>query len=185
MERYADFRLISATNLNLEQLVRKGLMRKDFYYRINAVDLRLPSLRERREDIPILIDHSLSRQRLSRKNLPSEFLDRLCSYTWPGNVRELQNALSRWLTLQDTELGLNFPLEPPGGSQTDTFDEARPEPPLSFSPQRMDNYADFERASLLKALIGCDWRPEKVAEELSLSCSTVYRKMKKYCFLKR
>jgi transcriptional regulator with PAS, ATPase and Fis domain len=183
VERYSDFRLISATNLNLEQLVHKGLMRKDFYYRINAVTLRLPSLRERREDIPLLVDHFLSRQRLSHKDLPPEFMERLCAYAWPGNVRELQNALSRWLAFQDTDLGLNPLLEPIGGSQPDVPGEMRLE--NIRASLEAGSYADFERERLLKALIRGHWRPETAAAELALSRSTIYRKMKKYGLLKR
>ena len=181
-ERYSDFRLVSATNLDLEFLVRKGLMRKDFYYRINAVTLRLPSLRERREDIPLLADHFLSRQRLSHKDLPPELLERFCAHSWPGNVRELQNALSQWLAFKDTDMGLGQPTEFLEGGKPDATGEARPEPSL---PTEVKNYADFERERLLTALIRNDWRPEETAAMLAVSRSTVYRKMKKYGFLKR
>ena len=184
-ERYSDFRLISATNHNLEQLVHKGLMRKDFYYRINAVNLNLPPLRERREDIPLLVDHFLSRQRLSRNDLPAEFLERLCAHSWPGNVRELQNALSRYLAFQDTEnifepfAAADSPAVPPAI----TPGEAGPDE--KSPPFPVGSYDDFERERLLRTLMSINWRPEAAAVRLGLSRSTIYRKMKKYGLLKR
>ena len=171
-ERHSDFRLISATNRNLEQLMDKGLMRKDFYYRINALTLHLPALRERREDIPLLVDYFLSRHGLGRQDLPPEFLKRLCAYDWPGNVRELQNALFRWQTFQETNLDLSLFPEPLAADQS----PAQPE---------VNCYIEFEKEILLKALIKSDWRPAAAARQLALSRSTVYRRMKKHGFLKR
>ncbi len=186
--RHSDFRLISATNRNLEGLVNKGLMREDFYYRINAVTLNLPPLRERFDDIPILIDFFLARQKLHSDDLPPEFMERLLSYSWPGNIRELQNVLSRYLAFQDTEL-TNKGLELPSSLLED-------ETPISLAGKalRVENFrpheeamtfADFERDELLKALNGCRWQVEEAAKSLNLSRSTIYRKMKKYDLLKK
>jgi transcriptional regulator with PAS, ATPase and Fis domain len=179
VERYSDFRLISATNHNLEQLLQKGLMRKDFYYRINAVNLHLPPLRERRGDIPILVDHFLHRQRLSRHDLPPEFLERLCAYSWPGNIRELQNALSRYMAFQDMDLASRQIFEPA------VAPAAAPGLQDGSAPPRAGNYEEFERGRLLEALSLHDWRPEEAAARLGWSRSTIYRKMRKYSLLKR
>ncbi|MCX5662265.1 MAG: sigma 54-interacting transcriptional regulator [Planctomycetota bacterium] len=102
-----DVRVISATNLNLEEEVRKGTFREDLYYRLNVVTINLPPLRSRREDIPPLIDHFLDRynrenQRKLRK-ISREVLNTLLRYPWPGNVRELENAIERAVVLTQGE----------------------------------------------------------------------------------
>src|SRR5947199_2615000 len=96
-----DFRLISATNRPLEQFVRDGRFREDLYYRVNAFAIRLPSLRERQVDIPVLAERFLARYcaaqglPLDSKNFSREALDRFLAYQWPGNIRELESTVSR------------------------------------------------------------------------------------------
>ncbi len=102
-----DVRLIAATNLNLEEEVRKGTFREDLYYRLNVVTINLPALRSRREDIPPLIDHFLDRynrenQRKLNK-ISREVLNTLLRYPWPGNVRELENAVERAVVLSQSD----------------------------------------------------------------------------------
>src|SRR5207253_5131177 len=97
----ADFRLISATNRPFEQFVRDGRFREDLYYRVNAFSIRLPSLRERPVDIPVLAARFLARYcagnglPLDGKTLSAEAISRLQSYPWPGNIRELESTVSR------------------------------------------------------------------------------------------
>src|SRR3989304_8233776 len=99
----ADIRVIAATNSDLEKAVKEGRFRGDLYYRLNVVCLQLPALRERREDIPALIDHFVEKYaaelKKPRKRLSPEALDRLVSYHWPGNVRELENVRERGMVL--------------------------------------------------------------------------------------
>jgi two-component system response regulator GlrR len=92
----ADFRLICATNRNLGQRVRDGLFRQDLYYRINVLVLRMPALRERREDIPLLAHH------FSRRKLSPGAMEKLCNHDWPGNLRELRNVMVRAEVLHDS-----------------------------------------------------------------------------------
>ncbi|MBU2498340.1 MAG: sigma 54-interacting transcriptional regulator, partial [Proteobacteria bacterium] len=94
------FRVIAATNRNLIDLVKEGLMREDFFYRVNVMPITLPPLRERREDIPLLIDHFLKIYRGEEKEvrIPARVMDVMFSYPWPGNVRELQNVIRRYLS---------------------------------------------------------------------------------------
>jgi transcriptional regulator with PAS, ATPase and Fis domain len=100
-----DFRLISATNRPLEQFVRDGRFREDLYYRVNAFAIRLPSLRERQVDIPVLAQRFLARYcaaqglPLDSKSFSRESLDLLCGYHWPGNIRELESIVKRWVVL--------------------------------------------------------------------------------------
>ena len=101
----SDFRIIAATNQDLKQQMKKGLMRKDFFYRIHIIPLHLPPLRERKEDIPLLIEHFMQNHPPS-KNLPTitlRVMEALTSYDWPGNVRELQNTLHRYVTLGEVD----------------------------------------------------------------------------------
>ncbi len=188
--RYSGFRLIAATNRNLGLLIRKGMMREDFYYRINAITLYIPPLRKRQEDIPILINHFLGRQNMTYEALPPEFFKRMLSYSWPGNIRELQNVLSRYLTFQETDLNHEndrelhqvLPDFAPLGDLSEPLVQASASPPVDTLH---DNYDNFERHRLLVALNNNDWDPDGVARQLGHSRSTIYRKMKKYGLLKR
>jgi Nif-specific regulatory protein len=114
-----NVRIVAATNRSLEQLISEGKFREDLYYRLNVVKLSLPPLRERREDIPLLVDFFLKKQDivpLSRNTKVSdEAMEYLKKYSWPGNVRELENAIERALVMAETdELQISdFPLHPP------------------------------------------------------------------------
>ena len=103
-----DTRLISATNRNLEQALVEGKLREDFYYRINIIPLVIPPLRERKGDIPLLVNHFTdkvnSREGKKVKKIEKEALDMLISYHWPGNVRELENVIDRTVTLIDQDV---------------------------------------------------------------------------------
>lgn len=181
--RYSDCRVIAATNRNLELLVRKGLMREDFYYRINALALCLPPLRKRREDIPFLINYFLARHNLTVEALPPAFFKRLTHYSWPGNIRELQNVLSRYLAFQDTDLhSNNEDMHQVLPDFADDLPETSPRPQAGLRPEGRfyETYHDFERQRLLSALNTHDWRVEEAARCLGRSRSTIYRKMKIY-----
>ena len=99
--RYADVRIVSATHRNLVKRVYEGLMREDFLYRIHVVPVELPPLRNRKEDIPLLIDHHLKAEGggMNLSDIPAEIIQSMYDYNWPGNVRELKNALRRYLTV--------------------------------------------------------------------------------------
>jgi DNA-binding NtrC family response regulator len=98
-----DVRIIAATNRNLESLVKEGRFRDDLYYRLNVVPIALPALRERKEDIPVLVDYFLQRfSKETKKNfteVTSEAMEKLMSYDWPGNARELANTIERAIVL--------------------------------------------------------------------------------------
>ena len=94
----ADVRIVAATNVQLEEAVRDGRFREDLYYRLNVIHLQVPPLRERADDIPLLVDHFLARVGGSYA-VPQEVMAELCAYRWPGNVRELENAVERAVAL--------------------------------------------------------------------------------------
>lgn len=209
--RYSDFRLIAATNRNLDLLIRKGLMREDFYYRINAITLHMPPLRKRREDIPLLINYFLARQNLTFEALPPEFFKRLLNYAWPGNIRELQNVLSRYIAFQETELhhdnSQDLRQVLPDFAPADDLPDSPPRPRMPSRPEAnmgsdwgqgpskgfavdgkrpaYESYQDFERQRILAALNEQGWRVDAAAAQLGRSRSSLYRQMKKYGLSKK
>jgi len=103
--RFSDFRVLSASNRLLAGNIRSGRMRADFFFRIQVIQINLPPLRERKEDIPLLVEYFLKtdRNHARRAQVPGWFIDRLAGYDWPGNVRELRNVLQRYVTLNRLE----------------------------------------------------------------------------------
>ncbi len=189
---YSDFRLIAATNRNLETLVAKGLMREDFYYRLNAIAFYMPPLRKRTEDIPLLINYFLAKHHMTFEALPPEFFQRLLNYSWPGNIRELQNVLSRYIAFQETELRHSKAKELRQVLPDFTFSDDLLGPPPGLKaaapaslPEAARSFEDFERARLLTALNQSEWNVDMAAGQLHISRSTLYRKMKKYGLMKR
>ncbi len=169
-----DIRIIAATNRDLREEVRKGSMREDFYYRIHIIPLHLPPLRDRREDIPLLINHFLSV--LSRGEsipiMPDRVVHALVERSWPGNVRELQNAVHRFITLKS--------IEPPE-SVHDTDKTASPE--LSPPPKGAalaEVMAHFERRYLQQVLEENRWHRSRAADCLGIDRRTLFRKIKEY-----
>ncbi|MBW2739331.1 MAG: sigma-54-dependent Fis family transcriptional regulator [Deltaproteobacteria bacterium] len=100
--KYSDFRIIAATNNNLLEQVNKNLMREDFFYRLHVIPITVPPLRERKEDIPLLVEHFLKLycDSKEKQSLPGKIFEALHNHNWPGNVRELENVLKRYLTIQ-------------------------------------------------------------------------------------
>ena len=171
-----DFRLISATNRPLEQFVRDGRFREDLYYRVNAFAIRLPSLRERRVDIPVLAQRFLARYcaaqglPLDNKNFSREALDVLVEYQWPGNIRELESTVSR------------AALSAPGRSIRATDIEFLHTLPSAPQPTggRLPSLAESERAHIVRVLEAVQWNKKEASRILDISRGTLYRKILEY-----
>src|SRR5579862_2254477 len=171
-----DFRLISATNRPLEQFVRDGRFREDLYYRVNAFAIRLPSLRERQVDIPVLAQRFLSRycaaqgMPLDAKAFSREALDLLLSYQWPGNIRELESTVSR--------AALSAPGRVIRGTDIEFLhaNTAAPAP----SGDRMPSLAEAERAHIVRVLESTEWNKKEASRVLDISRGTLYRKIVDY-----
>jgi DNA-binding NtrC family response regulator len=171
-----NFRLISATNRPLEQFVRDSRFREDLYYRVNAFSIRLPSLRERATDIPVLAQRFLARYcaanglPLDGKSLSKEAADLLMQYHWPGNIRELESTVSR------------AALSSPGRviRATDVEFLHAPEAPSESSSDRLPSLAQAERAHILRVLESVQWNKKQAAEILEISRGTLYRKIVEY-----
>jgi transcriptional regulator with PAS, ATPase and Fis domain len=171
-----DFRLISATNRPLEQFVRDGRFREDLYYRVNAFAIRLPSLRERQVDIPVLAQRFLARYcaaqglPLDSKSFAREALDLFSTYQWPGNIRELESTVSR------------AALSAPGRvirAQDIEFLHAAMAGPAPTG-DRLPSLAEAERAHIVRVLEAVQWNKKEAARVLDISRGTLYRKIVDY-----
>jgi DNA-binding NtrC family response regulator len=171
-----DFRLISATNRPLEQFVRDGRFREDLYYRVNAFAIRLPSLRERQVDIPVLAQRFLARYcaaqglPLDSKSFSKESLDLLLSYQWPGNIRELESTVSR--------AALSAPGRSIRASDIEFLHASTPT--AAVTGDHLPSLAESERAHIVRVLEAVDWNKKEASRVLDISRGTLYRKIVEY-----
>lgn len=172
-----DIRIIAATNRDLKELVRNGLMRQDFFYRIQIIPVYLPPLRERKEDIPLLVDHFL--EQYEKKDTPqvtARIKEALQSYDWPGNVRELQNTIHRFISLKKLdfiEIDSIYPI----------YGEEFPDVDFDESFSLSQSVEAYEKKLLEKALKNNNWHKTRSAEALKIDRKTLFNKMKKYRLL--
>lgn len=183
-----DVRIVVATNRNLKEMVEEDLFREDLYYRLNVISITLPPLRDRCEDIPLLVDHFIrfysSKMRKVIKGVSPEVMGLFYSYHWPGNVRELENAIERAVILtSDDVIGLND--LPPllsglkvGGK--DTFQDVLKLVPAAFKQGEGITLKEMERLFILSKLQEHSWNQAKVAKELGIGRNTLWRKLKEY-----
>ena len=180
-EEPVDVRIVAATNRDLEQMVREGTFREDLYYRLHVVEVHVPPLRERSEDVLPLIDHFLTlfatRYRRERKSVSRDALRRLGAYEWPGNVRQLEHVLlNAWLMSERDELSIEDIQLP---------DQSRPASSRS-APRAARNeteYKDSEKERILRALAACNWNRVKAAELTGIPRRTFYRRLKEFGIL--
>jgi two-component system response regulator PilR (NtrC family) len=187
-----DVRVIAATNRDLDKSVAENLFREDLYYRLNVIPIRVPNLRERREDILLLANHFLKKYAAAAKRsimrLNQNSLDALCDYEWPGNVRQLENTIERAVALEMTdELHVELPAERPkaraaaaGAGASATVSEVLPGAVLP-SGVGMETYvAGIERTLLQSALDRSNGVQTKAADLLGISYRSFRHLMKKY-----
>jgi len=163
-----DFRCVAATNKDLEKLIEEGKFRPDLYYRLNVFHIELPALRERRDDIPLLVDHFVRKFSLQMNKkinrVSPEAMNLLQQQPWIGNVRELENAVERAMVVaQEPQLQIqDFALKPvsSNGSQK--------------------TLEDIEKAHILRTLESCNWNQSRAAEILDIDRVTLHHKLKKY-----
>lgn len=164
----SDFRVICATNKNLKQMVEEGSFREDLFYRLNVVNIRIPPLRERTEDIPMLVDHFIKKYCTSMSRnimrIDKSALKRLEQYDYPGNVRELENMIERAIVVgNDKEIRLkDLPFDK--GISTNSF-------------KSLD---DLEKQYILQVLNKYEWNISRSAKVIKVDRVTLYNKIKKY-----
>jgi len=178
-----DIRVIAATNQDLEGLVGQGKFREDLYYRLNVIPIRIPPLRERVGDIPLLVAH-FGQQFSQKKNKPSKrlspaALESLSRYQWPGNVRELENLMERLIILTEGEV-VEVEDLPQRFRQTDSLGIGGES--IDFSPDGLNlpqALHELERRLIVKALEQSNWVKSRAAQLLHLNRTTLIEKMKK------
>ena len=170
-----DIRVIASTNRNLEEEVKKGNFRHELFYRLNVFPLRIPPLRERREDIPVLARQFLNefsrKYRRDVRDISPAALKILMSYHWPGNVRELKNLMERLVITVQKEVIEESDLPYPLGTQSSSITEAK-----SLKEAR----EAFEREYILRVLKKNEWNISRTAEELGIERSHLYKKLKSF-----
>ncbi len=166
----ADFRVLAATNLNPQEEIKKGKFREDLYYRINVISFKMPALRERKEDIPLLAEHFLYRfsQETNRAidKISRGAMDEMMLYEWPGNVRELENALERAVVVGKTReiVPRDLPIFRPHDLQPDIGDSLR----------------EIEKEHIAKVLDNNGWNITRSSRLLGIDRSTLYNKIRRY-----
>lgn len=165
----SDFRVIAATNRDIEEAIKERKFREDLYYRLNVISFRMPSLRERKEDIPLLADHFVKRfsQETNKpiEQISREALDELMLYEWPGNVRELENAIERAVVVGKKRKII------PEDLPIFRYDQV-------FSPGT--TLKDIEKGHIIQVLHNNQWNISRSAEILGIDRSTLYNKIKLY-----
>jgi len=165
-----DFRVIAATNRNLGEAITAGVFREDLFYRLNVISFEMPSLIQRKEDIPLLAEHFLYRF-AQETNKPTdkisrEAMDEMMLYDWPGNIRELENAIERAVVV---------------GKEREIFPEDLPifchEPTPA---KRANSLMEVEKAHIQQVLIENQWNIARSAKILEIDRSTLYSKIKRY-----
>ncbi len=181
-----DIRVIAATNKDLEKEVKEGRFREDLYYRLNVIPIKLPPLRERLEDIPLLVEHFLARFSNRKKEpiqgISKEALECLMKHDWPGNVRELENVIERMvilsngpqLTLEDVP---EYILEKTGTVKNTAYVQEFDIPDEGVHLPTL--VAEFEKNLILKALEKTGWVKNRAAKLLRINRTTLIEKMKK------
>lgn len=184
--RRVDVRVIAATNRNLREMVEQGTFREDLYYRLNVINIRVPNLRERKEDIPLLADFFLSRAAekaaLPKKVLTKRALEKLYDYAWPGNVRELQNEMERLVVLAGEETKLSQE------SLSPKIIEAAEKGKVQgtrLQGKLKDAIEDLEKDMIREGLRRVGWNKSKLAKELGISRAGLIMKVEKYGLDKR
>ncbi|MGA1825480.1 MAG: sigma 54-interacting transcriptional regulator [bacterium] len=182
-----DLRIIAATNKDLKKAVERGEFREDLYYRLNVVLINIPSLKERKEDIPFLARHFLEKfKKIFNKNIKvisPQTLDCLLQYDWPGNIRQLENAIEHACVKCDSEIIIasNLPEEILAGNIMDNNKDVKTKQVIDTVDDVPDrNLRGIEVHELVKVLEETDWNIAKTAKILGIGRATVYRKISKY-----
>jgi transcriptional regulator with PAS, ATPase and Fis domain len=177
--RHVDVRLIAATHRDLRRMVDRGEFREDLFYRVNVINLVVPALRERREDIPLLVEHFLARavqaRRGKKPRLSRACLDRLSAHDWPGNVRELENEIERLIVLAGEARVIGEELLSP--RIVDRVPSGASSAAVRSLPEAR---ANVERDLIAEVLIRHRWNKTRAAAELGISRRNLIRKVDRY-----
>jgi transcriptional regulator with PAS, ATPase and Fis domain len=184
-QRKVDVRILAATNKDLKKMVEQGTFREDLYYRLNVISLVVPTLRERKEDIPLLVDFFLNENNKksgTKKVLTKTAMEKLYSYTWPGNVRELKNEIERLVVLSGHDQKITHDML----SDKIVAKEASTNVQGSRVHGKLkDAIEDLEKEMILEGLRRTGWNKSRLAKELGISRAGLIMKVDKYNLEKR
>ncbi|ACA44823.1 sigma-54-dependent Fis family transcriptional regulator [Clostridium botulinum] len=170
-----DVRIIAATNKDLKAEVKKGTFREDLYYRLSVIPICVPPLRERPEDIEILIEHFLNTKSIKLNkailNIESDIYEELINYSWPGNVREIENCIENIVNM-DGNVSLNF--------ETKFFDKQQQNLNRNNLELELCSLAQLEKKAIINCIQKCNGNVTKISKILGINRSTLYSKIKKY-----
>jgi len=176
-DKKVDVRVIAATSRDVPKMVQEGAFREDLYYRLNVVQIKLPALRERTDDIPLLVDHFLrelsDKKGISAHRVSLEVMRLFMSYRWPGNVRELRNKLESMMIMAEGEVL----------TERDVPDEIMASTQPGGSPKELPSnltMEELEKLAITKALDQCEGNRTHAAERLDISVRTLQRKLRQY-----
>ena len=185
-QRKVDVRIVAATNKNLKEMVEQGTFREDLYYRLNVINIRVPPMRERKEDIPILAEYFLQKTSEvtggQKRTLTKRALEKLYDYAWPGNVRELQNEMERVVVLAGEESKIIPEMLSPKileAGEKSKVQGAR------LQGRLKDALEELERDMIREGLRRTGWNKSKLAKELGISRAGLIMKVEKYGLDKR
>jgi DNA-binding NtrC family response regulator len=175
-----DMRVIAATNVDLSLCLARGTLREDFYYRINVIPVQLPPLRERLEDLPLLINHILTKHPVARekqiRQVQPKVLDQMLAYHWPGNIRELENILERAIVKCQNDTIGSVDLPAPPQRVIDRYYARNGDAELSLKQWLLQSEKDYLRGLLIKYKGGISL----TAKEARVDNKTLYRKMRRH-----
>lgn len=179
-----DVRIIAASNKNLKELVEQGLFREDLYYRLNVINVNVPALRERKEDIPLLAEFFLNQGANggTAKTLTKRALEKLYDYQWPGNVRELQNEIERLLVLSSSDPKIAAEMLSPKILEASEKGKVQG---TRVHGRLKDALEELEREMIKEGLRRTGWNKSKLAKELGISRAGLIMKVEKYGLDKR
>jgi transcriptional regulator with PAS, ATPase and Fis domain len=181
-----DVRIVAATNRNLKEMVELGTFREDLYYRLNVINLRVPPLRERKEDIPLLAEFFMQKSTESnggvKRMLTKRALEKLYDYPWPGNVRELQNEMERLVVLAGEDSKI-LP-EMLSGKILEISEKSKVQG-ARLQGKLKDALEELEREMIREGLRRTGWNKSKLAKELGISRAGLIMKVEKYGLDKR
>ena len=192
-ERKVDVRVIAATNRDLKAMIEEGTFREDLYYRINVINIQVPALRDRKEDLPVLVDHfllkSCKEKEVPLKQITSRAMEKIFDFQWPGNIRQLENEVERLVVLSgnDQKIGPELLSQtirdavPSGGSAGAGGKSMS----FKFNGKLKDAMEELEKSMIKEGLRRTKWNKSKLAKELGISRAGLIMKVDKYGLDKR
>ncbi len=191
-ERKVDVRVIAATNRDLKAMIEEGTFREDLYYRINVINIQVPALRDRKEDITVLLDHfmlkSCKEKEVPMKQITSRAMEKIFDYQWPGNIRELENEVERLVVLSGTETKIGPEIlshRIRDAVATTSSGAGGKTMSVKFAGKLKDALEELEKIMIKEGLRRTKWNKSKLAKELGISRAGLIMKVDKYGLDKR